>query len=64
MNKELDKVYQWLNINKLSLNVKKTKYMIFLRTKNSDTFQIKMGNNSLLRVHEAKYLGVVIDDRV
>ena len=64
MNKELDKVYQRLNINKLSLNVKKTKYMIFSRTKNSDTFQIKMGNNSLLRVHEAKYLGVVMDDRL
>ena len=29
INDELDKVYAWLAINKLSLNINKTKYMIF-----------------------------------
>ena len=29
MNKELEKIYNWLAVNKLSLNVRKTKYMVF-----------------------------------
>ena len=29
INKELDNILEWLNINKLSLNVKKTRFMIF-----------------------------------
>ena len=29
INNELAKVYDWLAVNKLSLNVKKTKYAIF-----------------------------------
>ena len=29
INKDLDNILEWLNTNKLSLNVKKTKFMIF-----------------------------------
>ena len=29
LNQELDKIYQWLNTNKLSLNISKTKFIIF-----------------------------------
>ena len=29
LNNELQRVYEWRNANKLSLNVRKTKYMIF-----------------------------------
>jgi len=29
INNELNKVVQWVNANKLSLNVKKTQYMLF-----------------------------------
>ena len=35
MNKELEKISQWMNVNKLSLNVSKTKCIAFsLRKKN------------------------------
>ena len=34
------------------------------RKKNTHNFEIKIGNNILTRVHEAKYLGVIIDDRL
>ena len=64
MNSELEKVFQWLNTNKLSLNAKKTSYMIFSKNKKSENFQIKIGNDILSRVHQAKYLGVIIDDRL
>ena len=29
INKEFDNIQEWLNINRLSLNVQKTKFMIF-----------------------------------
>ena len=34
MNNELTKIVEWLNVNKLSLNVKKTHYMIFSLSQN------------------------------
>ena len=34
MNNELTKTVDWLNVNKLSLNVKKTHYMIFSLSRN------------------------------
>ena len=33
-NKKLADISKWLNVNKLSLNIKKTHYMIFSRKKN------------------------------
>ena len=32
MNDELDSIFIWLNYNKLSLNVKKTQFMVFSRS--------------------------------
>ena len=29
INEELAKIYEWLKLNKLSLNVKKSKFMLF-----------------------------------
>ena len=37
INDELNKVYTWLCTNRLSLNIKKTKFMI-LRNKNKKSF--------------------------
>ena len=34
MNNELTKTVEWLNVNRLSLNVKKTHYMIFSLSRN------------------------------
>ena len=31
INTELDKINEWLKLNKLSLNVNKSKYMIYLQ---------------------------------
>ena len=32
-NSDLNKICQWLNANKLSLNLNKTKYMLFSKSK-------------------------------
>ncbi len=33
INNELDKISEWLKVNKLSINIKKTKYMISIHHK-------------------------------
>ena len=38
MNKELQNIVEWLNVNKLSLNVKETKFMVFFSSRFSSSF--------------------------
>ena len=47
INNELTKVSEWLAANKLSLNVKKTKYMVFHTPQRKVTYpEIKINNIS------------------
>jgi hypothetical protein len=55
MNDDLVSLFQWLGLNKLKLNVQKTKYTWWLL--------VKIGDNVLECVKYMKYLGEVIDDR-
>ena len=66
MNNELIKVVDWLNINKLSLNIKKTHFIIFrnkherIETRNELTINdvvIEMTNST-------KFLGIMIDQHI
>ena len=41
MNKELTKIQEWFNVNKLSLNVSKTKYSFFHRLAWSERIPLK-----------------------
>ena len=63
MNTELKKIVEWLNVNKLSLNVKKTHYMLFgLRKKRIITDEVLYINNEIItNVKSTKFLGVMID---
>ena len=65
INNELSKVYEWLCLNKLSMNVDKTKFMIFKYTqRNIDLAEIPnliINNIKIERVKEIKYLGVIFD---
>ena len=57
----------WLKCNKLSLNINKTKYIIFRSTKNpSDVSQIGVSINGQVieKVDSTKFLGVEIDKHV
>ena len=65
MNNELTKNVEWLNVNKLSSNVKKTHYMIFSLSRNriiNDT-DIKNYGQMVARVACTKFLGVLIDEK-
>ena len=63
MNRELDKLYLWLNINRLSLNIEKTNFIIF-HPYNKPTKQkinIKINKKAISEKAFIKYLGILID---
>ena len=65
MNEELSKLSEWMNVNKLSLNVKKTKYMIFSLKKPINHYgSILLNGETIENVDNFKFLGVNIDCQV
>jgi len=66
MNIELDNVVKWLHANKLSLNVKKTHYVIFKpgRTHVTPTVDICINQQIILREYCTTFLGVVLDAKL
>ena len=65
---ELTKITQWLAVNRLSLNAKKTKMMIFHSKQNKLSINeipiIKINDMPIERVTEFKFLGVLIDSNL
>ena len=66
INHELTKINDWLAVNKLSLNVAKTKFMIFHTKKNVLPIipDLKIGNAKLERVTNFNFLGLLINDNL
>ena len=67
INLELEKIYNWLCANKLSLNIGKTKYMIFhFRQRNIKEYipESKINNVNLKRVTDFNFLGIVLDENL
>ena len=65
INIELHEISKWLKVNKLSLNVKKTHYMVFTTRKcMPEQFDIYIDGYSIERVKHTKFLGVFIDDKL
>ena len=64
INNELAKVLQWLNCNKLSLNIKKSQYIVLRSIKNSpnEINTVKINKQTLNRVKCTKFLVVIIDE--
>jgi len=58
MNKELHKLILWLNINKLSLNIGKTHFMIFRSNKRNCHFNrnLKINCQIITRVESIKHI--------
>ena len=56
VNAELNKVHKWLASNKLTLNVKKSKYMIITKQKNDlANFSVKIDGTDLKKCESYKY---------
>ena len=64
ISRELNKLHVWLSVNKLSLNVDKTNYILFGNRKNIDNVCISMNNSIIIRVRATIFLGVNIDEKL
>lgn len=64
MNIDLDNLFNWLNMNKLKLNVSKTKCMVIGYTSMLMNPHIKINNDEIECVKSIKYLGVIIDSKL
>ena len=64
MNQVLRDVHRWCSENKLTLNTKKTEYVIFgskIRKAQAPQIELKIGDAVLKEVESYKYLGTVLD---
>lgn len=72
VNNELKKIYNWLTANKLTLNIKKTNYVVFHPHQKRLDYQINLkifdhNSNSFISLElkdYIKFLGVVIDSNL
>ena len=64
INDELNKVYMWLNANKIALNKKKTNFMVLSYNNNVMLPIIKMGPNIIEETDVIKFLGLHIDNHL
>ena len=65
VNNELANIMQWLNANKLSLNIDKTNFMLFRpKGKNEICPSTHICGANIIEVDSAKFLGIVIDIRL
>jgi len=60
-NAELQKIDNWMRINKLSLNYKKNTFMLIKCDPQPVTsFSVNIGNNQIAHTNCTKYLGVIL----
>ena len=66
LNTELISLNNWFKANKLSLNTKKSFFMIFHRSRIKPNVinKVVIDNHVLTQVNSAKYLGVIIDHKL
>ena len=69
VNKELTNVNEWFVVNKLSLNVKKTKYSFFHKPSKKDNIPLQLpnltiNNRKIKREESIKFLGVSLDENI
>ena len=65
VNNDLVIIAEWLKVNKLSLNIKKTHFMCFsAKNKPSPCISLQMDGEALVEVNKSKFLGVIIDNKL
>lgn len=65
INEDLAMLHTWFNANKLTLNVKKTNYILFCKPASvPPDLLLTINNQPISRVIEAKFLGVYLDQHI
>ena len=62
LNRELAKLFVWFSVNKLSLNLGKTNYMLFRNRPPENGLELRINNVIIPRVACTKFLGILIDE--
>ena len=68
-NQQLSQINDWFLANKLSLNVEKTKYMLFHKCTDQENIPLKLpllqlNSNIIERENSLKFLGVILDEHL
>jgi len=61
LNTELEKINSWLSANKISINVNKTKFIVFSYQEKFNILPLKIGNSNIEETDSIKFLGLHID---
>ena len=64
LNVELTKLDTWLKANKLTINVKKTHYMVFHRSRIKSSKDVQINQHILSLAKSTTFLGIIIDDKL
>ena len=69
LNRDLSNIHQWYQMNKLTLNVSKTKSMLFgthqlHSRRNNPVLSLYISGNPLSQMNVYKYLGVLLDSNL
>ena len=66
LNNALIKVSKWLQVNKLTLNIKKTQVILFnaKNKKVKEPLKLKINGENIKQVNSTKFLGIIIDSKL
>ena len=66
LNAELNKLSIWFRANRLSLNLKKTKFIAFKpsQKRTNQTIQLLINSQKIDQVKETVFLGVIMDENL
>lgn len=64
LNRELIELNIWFKVNKLSLNVKKTNFIVFSKSCINNQCSINIAGEEIEQVTSTKFLGVIIDEKL
>ena len=67
LHSEMDKLSIWFEANKFSLNLKKTKFMVFKPRQKRSICNIQISildNQNNVKVKETNFLGVILDENL
>lgn len=67
INEDLEKLYNWLNTNKLSLNITKTNYILFRKSRfkqHDPIFNIQLNQQPIISAKSVCILGVTLDQNL
>jgi hypothetical protein len=66
IQQEINTISTWLYVNKLSINITKTKFILFKtkKKKSNHKIEISINNQNIEQVNQTTFLGVIIDENL